>query len=113
MATFHVDYLNGSNSNDGSAANPYATIVCAIETNSLTTGDTVKVAGSAPTLVENAATLKGKVSTEAQILQTTSDLTGSISVGDIVKIYPNGYTDFQEMRAEVTSISATEIQFYE
>ena len=113
MATFHVDYLNGSNSNDGSAANPYATIVYAIETNSLTTGDTVKVAGSAPTLVENAATLKGKVSTEAQILQTTSDLTGSISVGDIVKIYPNGYTDFQEMRAEVTSISATEIQFYE
>lgn len=113
MATFHVDYLNGSNSNDGSAANPYATVVYAIETNSLTTGDTVKVAGSAPTLVENAATLKGKVSSEAQILQTTSDLTGSISVGDIVKIYPNGYTDFQEMRAEVTSISATEIQFYE
>ncbi len=113
MATFHVDYLNGSNSNDGSAANPYATVVYAIETNSLTTGDTVKVAGSAPTLVENAATLKGKSGADAQALLTPTDLTGSISVGDIVKIYPNGYTDFQEMRAEVTSISATEIQFYE
>ena len=113
MATFHVDYLNGSNSNDGSAANPYATVVYAIETNSLTTGDTVKVAGFAPTLVESAATLKGKVAADAQALLTPTDLTGSISVGDIVKIYPNGYTDFQEMRAEVTSISATEIQFYE
>ena len=68
MAIFHVDYTNGSNSNDGSAANPYATVVYAIETNALTTGDTVKVAGSAPVLVESVATLKGKSGADAQTL---------------------------------------------
>ena len=75
MATFHVDYLNGSNTNDGSAANPYATVKYALETNSLGSGDDVKVAGGGETTVDSAATFAAN-----NQLTTSSDLTTSISV---------------------------------
>lgn len=111
MATFHVDYLNGSNSNDGSAANPYATVKYALETNSLGSGDEVKVAGGGETTVDSAATF-----TEANgynKLATSTDLTTSISVGDIVRIDAPA-TDFSGwMVAYVSAIDATSITFYE
>ena len=114
MAIFHVDYTNGSNSNDGSAANPYATIVYAIQNNTLVNGDTIKVATQGgETVVETAATLKAAQGNDYKILETPTDLTGSISVGDIVRI-DSPYTETNGwMVARVTSISATEIQFYE
>ena len=109
MATFHVDYLNGSNTNDGSAANPYATVKYALETNSLTTGDEVKVAGGAETTVDSAATF-----TTATSLTTSTDLTSSISVGDIVRIDPPNPSQFQGwLVAYVSAINATTITLYE
>jgi len=114
MATFHVDYINGSNSNDGSAANPYATMKYALETNSMGTGDDLKVAGSAMTTRDSAATYTNTVGNYSK-LTTSSDLTGSISVGDILQINPpSGNTQYQDwVLCQVTSISATEITFYE
>ena len=113
MAIFHVDYINGSNSNDGSAANPYATIVYAIQNNTLVNGDTIKVAGSAETVVETAATLNAPSGNDYKTFTTSIDLTGSISVGDIVRI-DSPYTESNGwMVSRVTAISASEITFYE
>ena len=107
MATFHVDYLNGSNTNDGSAANPYATVKYALETNSLGSGDDVKVAGGGETTVDSAATFAAN-----NQLTTSSDLTTSISVGDIVRIDPPNPSDYQGwMVSYVTAITATTITF--
>lgn len=113
MATFHVDYINGSNSNDGSAANPYATMKYALETNSMGTGDDLKVAGSALTTRESAATFDQ--ANGNNLLTTSTDLTGSISVGDIVQINPPSVTtQFQDwVVCQVTAITATTITFYE
>ena len=113
MAIFHIDYQNGSNTNDGSAANPYATIVYAIQNNTLVNGDTLKVAGSAETVVDSAATLNAPSGNDYKTLTTSTDLTGVISVGDIVRI-DSPYTETNGwMVARCTSISATEIVFHE
>lgn len=113
MAIFHIDYQNGSNTNDGSAANPYATIVYAIQNNTLVNGDTLKVAGSAETVVDSAATLNAPSGNDFKTLTTSTDLTGSISVGDIVRI-DSPYTETNGwMVGRCTAISATEITFYE
>ena len=113
MATFHVDYINGSDANDGSAANPYATMKFALETNSMGAGDDLKVAGSAMTTRETAATYSDAVGYD--VLTTSSDLTGVISVGDIVQINPPpGNTQYQDwMHAQVTAITATTITYFE
>lgn len=113
MATFHVDYINGSNSNDGSAANPYATMKYALETNSMGTGDDLKVAGSALTTQDSAATYSDAVGYNK--LTTSIDLSTTISVGDVLQINPPSQnTEYQDwVLAIVTAISATEITFYE
>ena len=113
MATFHVDYINGSDANDGSAANPYATMKFALETNSMGAGDDLKVAGSAMTTRDAAATYSDAVGYD--VLTTSSDLTGVISVGDIVQINPPpGNTQYQDwMHAQVTAITATTITYFE
>ena len=110
MADFHVDYINGSNATgDGSAGNPWGTITHALTESAAGTGDTVKVAGSGLTTVDSTATLSA-----VDTLTTTTDLTSSISVGDIVKVMPNGVTEFQDWpTVYVQSITATTIQFYE
>ena len=115
MATFHVDYINGSDANDGSAANPYATMKFALETNSMGAGDDLKVAGSAMTTRDTAATYSDAVGYD--VLTTSSDLTGVISVGDIVQINPPAggknpqYQDW--MHAQVTATTATTITLFE
>ena len=85
MAIFHVDYINGNNGNDGSAGSPYATVKYALETNSLGAGDTVKVAGSALTTRDTAATYDN-TTTGYNVLTTSTDLTAFISVGTISSV---------------------------
>tara|TARA_R110001606_G_scaffold28325_1_gene89877 strand:- start:1216 stop:2943 length:1728 start_codon:yes stop_codon:yes gene_type:complete len=113
MATFHVDYINGSDANDGSAANPYATMKFALETNLMGAGDDLKVAGSGLTTQDAAATWSAVVG--EKILTTSTDLTGSISVGDIVQINPPVVnTKFQDwLVCQVTAVTATTITLYE
>jgi len=110
MADFHVDYINGSNATgDGSAGNPWGTITYALTESAAGAGDTVKVAGSGLTTVDSTATLSA-----VDTLTTTTDLTSSIAVGDIVKVMPNGVTEFQDWPTfYVVAITATTIQFHE
>jgi hypothetical protein len=112
MAIFHVDYISGSNANDGSAATPYATVKYALETNSLGAGDTVKVAGSGLTTRDSAATYDRNIA--YNVLTTSTDLTGSISVNDIVQINPpSATTEFQDwFVSSVTAITATTITLH-
>jgi len=111
MATFHVDYINGSNSNDGSAANPYATIVYALQTNSLGSGDEVKVKGSGLTVVDSACTWAE--ANGNNVLTTSKDNTSLLAVGDIVQINPPA-TELQDFAfARITGITATTITFHE
>lgn len=109
MAIFHVDYINGNNGNDGSAGSPYATVKYALETNSLGAGDTVKVAGSALTTRDTAATYDRNIG--YKVLTTSTDLTAFISVNDIVQINPpSANTEFQDwFTSSVTGITATTI----
>ena len=109
MADYHVDYINGSDSTGaGSAANPWGTIGFAMAESSAGTGDTIKVAGSGLTTVET-----GGVLSAADTLTTSSDLTGVISVNDIVHVMPNGEAEYQDWPTfSVVAITATSIQFY-
>lgn len=115
MADYHVDYINGSDSTgDGSTGNPWGTITHALTQGAAGTGDTVKVAGSGLTTVDSTATLSTQGGANIDVLTTTTDLTSSISVGDIVKVYPNGVTEYVDWPTMyVTAIDATSITFYE
>lgn len=110
MATFHVDYIGGSNTNDGSAANPYATIKYAIETNTLGIGDEVKVKGSGTTTVDTAATFNNN-----NTLNTSSDLSTTLAPGDIVQIDPPAANTALQgwIWVRVTDITQTTIGFRE
>ena len=110
MSNYHVDYTNGSNTTgDGSAGNPWGTVVFAMTEAATGPLDTIKVAGSGLTTVDSTATLAGP-----DTLTTTTDLTTSISVGDMVAVMPNGVAEFADwVTMYVVAISATTIQFYE
>ena len=109
MANYHVNYLTGSDSTgNGSTATPWATINHALVTGPVTTGDVVKVVGSTTTDL----TTTGTVSTNDRTneIATPSDLTGSLSVGDIIIVSPN-ISDGAEfngwMHTEVQAITST------
>ena len=109
MANYHVNYLTGSDSTgDGSTGTPWQTISHALTTSSATTGDLIKVVGSTTTDVDTAASFATLERTNQ--ITTGSDLTGSLSVGDIIIISPN-ITDGVEfngwMHTEVEAITAT------
>ena len=109
MANYHVNYLTGSDSTgDGSTGTPWATINHALVTGPVTTGDVVKVVGSTTTDL----TTGGTVSTNDRTneIATPTDLTGSLSVGDIIIVSPN-ISDGAEfngwMHTEVQAITST------
>ena len=109
MANYHVNYNTGSDvTGDGSTSTPWATIAHALTTSSATTGDVVKVVGSTTTDLDTGATVSTNDRTNQ--LTTSTDLTSSLSVGDIIIISPN-ITDGTEfngwMHTEVEAITAT------
>lgn len=109
MANYHVNYLTGSDSTgDGSTGTPWQTISHALTTSSATTGDLIKVVGSTTTDVDTSASFATLERTNQ--ITTGSDLTGSLSVGDIIIISPN-ITNGAEfdgwMHTEVEAITAT------
>lgn len=109
MANYHVNYLTGSDvTGDGSTSTPWASVNHALVTSSATTGDVIKVVGSTTTDLDTTATFA--TNDRTQNLTTTTDLTGSLSVGDIIIISPN-LSDGAEfngwMHTEVQAITAT------
>lgn len=109
MANYHVNYLTGSDiTGDGSTSTPWQTISHALTTSSATTGDVVKVVGSTTTDLDTGATVSTNDRTNQ--LTTSTDLTSSLAVGDIIIISPN-ITDGAEfngwMHTEVEAITAT------
>jgi len=109
MANYHVNYLTGSDvTGDGSTSTPWASVNHALVTSSATTGDVIKVVGSTTTDLDTTATFA--TNDRTQQLTTTTDLTGSLSVGDIIIISPN-ISDGAEfngwMHTEVQAITAT------
>ena len=109
MANYHVNYNTGSDATgDGSTGSPWATINHALSTSSATTGDVVKVVGSTTTDLDTTASFTTLDRTNE--LTTTTDLTSSLAVGDIIIISPN-ITDGAEfngwMHTEVQAITAT------
>lgn len=109
MANYHVNYLTGSDvTGNGSTSTPWASVNHALVTASATTGDEIKVVGSTTTDLDTAATFA--TNDRTQDLTTTTDLTGSLSVGDIIIISPN-LSDGAEfngwMHTEVEAITAT------
>ena len=109
MANYHVNYLTGSDiTGDGSTSTPWQTISHALTTSSATTGDVIKVVGSTTTDLDTGATVSTNDRTNQ--LTTSTDLTSSLAVGDIIIISPN-ITDGAEfngwMHTEVEAITAT------
>ena len=109
MANYHVNYLTGSDiTGDGSTSTPWQTISHALTTSSATTGDVIKVVGSTTTDLDTGATVSTNDRTNQ--LTTSTDLTSSLAVGDIIIISPN-ITDGTEfngwMHTEVEAITAT------
>ena len=109
MANYHVNYNTGSDTTgDGSTGSPWATINHALSTSAATTGDVVKVAGSTTTDLDTTASFTTLDRTNE--LTTTTDLTSSLAVGDIIIISPN-LPDGAEfngwMHTEVQAITAT------
>jgi len=109
MANYHVNYLTGSDvTGNGSTSTPWATINHALITGPVTTGDVVKVVGSTTTDL----TTGGTVSTldRTNLIATPIDLTGSLSVGDIIIVSPN-ISDGAEfngwMHTEVQAITSS------
>lgn len=109
MATYHIDYLNGSNvTGNGSAVDPWATITHGITQVTLAAGDLVKVAATGTeTDIDTAATFSGD-----NTIDTSIDLTAQLAVGDLF-IYSPGIATAPEldgwMIAEVLSITADTI----
>lgn len=108
MATYHVDYINGSNTTgDGSALLPWATINFAISSGATTPTDIIKVAGSGTTVIDSNASLQSAASA---VFNTSVDLTSQIAVGDFVVISPkvSGNPEFDGwMQIRVTGVTAT------
>ena len=110
MATYHINYLTGSNATgDGTAGNPYATILYAMQTHSPANGDEIKVAGSGITDIDTNATLAAETST---IFNTSVDLTSQVAVGDFVVLSPK-YAPAPELdnyvQYRVTAITSTQL----
>ena len=109
MANYHVNYNTGSDTTgDGSTGSPWATVNHALVTSAATTGDLIKVVGSTTTDLDTTATFATDDRTNQ--LTTTTDLTSSLAVGDIIVISPN-ISDGAEfngwMHTEVEAITST------
>lgn len=109
MAIYHVNHNTGSNTTgDGTALNPWATVLFAAQSGA-TTGDTIKVAGSATTDVDTAAYFGNPLSND---IYTSVDLTSVLAVGDIITISPKytGHPEFDGwMKFQVRGVTATAV----
>jgi hypothetical protein len=85
MATYHIDFLNGSNvTGDGTALSPWATITHIFSEVTIAAGDTIKVATTGTeTDIDTAATFSNINS-----ITTSIDLTADLAVGDLFIVSP-------------------------
>lgn len=109
MPTYHVNYLTGSNTTgDGTAVNPWATVLYACQTGPVAANDTIKVAKTGDELViDSAATISGLTT-----INTSVNLIGQLAAGDIFIMSPNvpGFSEFDNyITLEVLTITSTVI----
>lgn len=85
MATYHIDFLNGSNvTGDGTAIAPWATITHTFSQVTIAAGDLIKVAATGTeTDIDTAATFSGD-----NTITTSVDLTTELAVGDLFIVSP-------------------------
>lgn len=111
MADFHVNYNTGSDTTgNGSAANPWGTVLYALTESAAGTGDTIKVANGAT--YSTVGTMVPTSNNSPNQFTTTADYTSSLSVNDVIMVNPNisGAPEFDGwMKMKITAIDATTI----